>query len=198
MGAYEFSDESTDGPSPRAVLGLLGGETRRRVIAAMILGADTVASIRAASGLDETETTRALECLVDGGMVERTDTGALRIIPGTFEHAARLAAKLRSAVTPEDLGATGDQVVAMRNWMTEDGRLKGIPAQRAKRMPILDFLASRFDPGTVFSESRVNLILGEFHNDTAAWRRHLIDEEFLERRDGFYWRSGGTFLVGSQ
>jgi hypothetical protein len=165
------------------------------VIAAMILGAGTVSSIQRATELDGVETTRALERLVDGGLVERDDTGSLRIVPGVFEHAARLAATLRSAVTPEELGASGEQIVAMRNWITEDGRLKGIPAQRSKRMPILDFLAGRFEPGTIYSESRVNLILGEFHHDTAAWRRHLVDEEFLERRDGFYWRAGGTFEV---
>ena len=161
----------------------------------MILGAETIASIRTATGLDDAEITRSLERLVDGGLVERTETGALRIVGGVFEDVARQASRLRSAVTPEDLGATGDQIVAMRNWMTEQGRLKGIPAQRVKRMPILDFLAGRFEPGSVYSESRVNLILGEFHHDTAVWRRHLVDEEFLERRDGFYWRAGGTFLV---
>ena len=86
----------------------------------------------------------------------------------------------------------------MRNWLTEDGRLKSIPTQRAKRMPILDFLAGRFEPGKTFSESAVNLMLGEFHADTAALRRHLVDEEFLERRDGFYWRAGGTFVIDLQ
>lgn len=29
----------------------------------------------------------------------------------------------------------------------------------------------------------------------AALRRYLVDEEFLHRRDGFYWRAGGTFEV---
>jgi hypothetical protein len=188
-------DTSPDGPSPRTVLGLLGGESRRLVVASLILGAGTIADIRHATELADAEITRALERLVDGGLVERGETGSLQIVSGVFEDVARLASKLRSAVTPEDLGATGDQIVAMRNWMTEDGRLKGIPAQRAKRLPILDFLAGRFEPGTVYSEGRVNLILGEFHQDTAAWRRHLVDEEFLERRDGFYWRAGGTFLV---
>ena len=29
----------------------------------------------------------------------------------------------------------------------------------------------------------------------AALRRYLVDEGFLERRDGFYWRVGGTFDI---
>ena len=30
-------------------------------------------------------------------------------------------------------------------------------------------------------------------DEEAALRRYLVDEEFLERRQGFYWRAGGTF-----
>ena len=33
------------------------------------------------------------------------------------------------------------------------------------------------------------------HPDYAALRRYLVDEEFLHRRDGYYWRAGGTFAV---
>lgn len=41
----------------------------------------------------------------------------------------------------------------------------------------------------------MNLLLGMAHPDVAALRRHLVDEGFLERRDGFYWRAGGTFAI---
>jgi hypothetical protein len=30
-----------------------------------------------------------------------------------------------------------------------------------------------------------------FHPDFAALRRYLVDEGFLTREDGVYWRSGG-------
>ena len=58
---------------------------------------------------------------------------------------------------------------------------------------ILDWLAGRFEPGKTYPERDVNLLLGLAHADVAALRRYLVDEEFLERRDGFYWRAGGTF-----
>ena len=38
----------------------------------------------------------------------------------------------------------------------------------------------------------VNLILGQRHADTAALRRYLVDDGFLDRADGQYWRAGGT------
>ena len=75
------------------------------------------------------------------------------------------------------------------------GRLEVIPARLAKRRRVLDWLAQQFEPGKVYPEASVNLILGQFHPDFAALRRYLVDEGFMERRRGFYWRSGGTFDV---
>ncbi len=51
------------------------------------------------------------------------------------------------------------------------------------------------EPGRVYVESDGNGILGQVHDDYAALRRYLVDEGLLERRDGFYWRTGGTFEV---
>jgi hypothetical protein len=62
---------------------------------------------------------------------------------------------------------------------------------------VLDWLSQRFEPGERYSEARVNLILGQVHADTAALRRYLVDEEFLTRERGVYWRSGGTFAPDS-
>ena len=74
-----------------------------------------------------------------------------------------------------------------------DGRIVQIPRQRAKRLLILDLLAQEFEPGQRYSEREVNETIARFHPDTAALRRYLVDEEFMEREAGFYWRAGGTF-----
>jgi hypothetical protein len=78
-----------------------------------------------------------------------------------------------------------------------DGRLQQIPRAHEKRRVVLDFLAAQFEPGVTYPEREVNFVLMKFHPDCAALRRYLVDEEFLERRDGIYWRAGGTFDVGS-
>jgi hypothetical protein len=75
-----------------------------------------------------------------------------------------------------------------------DGRLTSIPAARSKRIVVLDLLAQEFDPGRRYSEAVVNLILGRFNADVAALRRYLVDEGFLEREHGEYWRAGGTYV----
>lgn len=70
-----------------------------------------------------------------------------------------------------------------------------IPAKRSKRLVVLDLLAQEFAPGQAFDEPEVNRRLRRFHDDIASLRRHLVDEEFLTREHGWYWRSGGTFEV---
>jgi hypothetical protein len=42
-----------------------------------------------------------------------------------------------------------------------------------------------------YDEATVNAIVGRFSTDHAALRRHLVDEGFLDRDHGRYWRTGG-------
>jgi hypothetical protein len=41
----------------------------------------------------------------------------------------------------------------------------------------------------------VNAIVGRFYTDYASIRRYLVDEGFLDREHGIYWRSGGRVDV---
>ena len=72
------------------------------------------------------------------------------------------------------------------------GRLVSIPMQQAKKLIVLDRLAQEFDVGVRYSERQVNAILRRFHDDVAALRRYLVDDGFLDRAAGEYWRAGGT------
>ncbi len=75
-----------------------------------------------------------------------------------------------------------------------DGRLTSIPTVHSKRLVVLDWLSQRFEPGRRYSEKVVNLMLARVHPDTAALRRYLVDDEFLSRADGEYWRTGGNYV----
>ncbi len=83
----------------------------------------------------------------------------------------------------------------LQNFLTEDGRLRTIPSKQSKLMVVLDHLSQSFEPGRTYPESEVNEILSAFHPDYAALRRYLVENGFMTREDGFYWRSGGTFDV---
>lgn len=80
----------------------------------------------------------------------------------------------------------------LRAFLAEDGSLRSIPSKAAKRLVVLDHVAQAFPIGESWPEAEVNAVLRRFHPDVAALRRYLVDEEFLDRRDGRYWRSGGS------
>jgi hypothetical protein len=76
-----------------------------------------------------------------------------------------------------------------------DGRLVSIPAQHSKRLVVLAHLVHVFEPGVRYPEREVNALLAAWHPDVAALRRYLVDEGFLTREAGVYWRSGGYVEV---
>jgi hypothetical protein len=80
----------------------------------------------------------------------------------------------------------------LRAFFDDEGRLTSIPAKHAKRLVVLDRLAQLFEPGERYRETEVNRRLRSAHDDVAALRRYLVDEGFLSRDDGVYWRTGGT------
>jgi hypothetical protein len=77
-----------------------------------------------------------------------------------------------------------------------DGRIVLMPTRRAKRLVVLDEVAQRFELGRTFPEHEVNALLAPIHPDVAALRRYLVDEQFLTREGGVYWRSGGSVDLG--
>lgn len=178
-------------PDPATILGMLADEARLRAFAAVVLGARTAADAADSAGLSPKAAAKALERLAAAGLVV-DDNGLVAAIE-PFRAAAR--ERPQSQVDPTQFGATPEQADVLRNFLTEDGRLTRIPAGRAKRRVVLDFIAQQFEPGRVYPERDVNFALGKIHADYAALRRYLVDEEFLERRDNFYWRAGGSFEI---
>ena len=75
------------------------------------------------------------------------------------------------------------------------GRITAMPGRPAKRRLLLDCVAQAFEPGLRFPEAAVDDVLKLLCDDHAALRRHLVDEGFLSRQAGIYWRSGGTVDV---
>jgi hypothetical protein len=53
-------------------------------------------------------------------------------------------------------------------------------------------VARLFEIGVHYAEQDVNATLRTVFDDYVTLRRYLVDEGFLDRADGEYWRSGGT------
>ncbi|GAC1332906.1 MAG: hypothetical protein NVSMB13_21680 [Mycobacteriales bacterium] len=170
------------------LLGLLAEDDRQRVFAALVLGAVSTAEVRAATGLSQRAALKALNRLVAGGLVEAGKTG-WRARPDRLTEVARAAAPPRDT---DDHGAADPGAASVLRAFLEGGRLVSIPASHAKRRIVLDHLVRIFEPGVRYSEREVSAALRAFHPDYAALRRYLVDEEFLDRADGQYWRTGGS------
>jgi hypothetical protein len=93
---------------------------------------------------------------------------------------------------PDLQDALREKDAVLRAFLDDDGRLKSIPTRIRKRLVVLDHLAQQFEPGEKYDETTVNNRLRAFHDDVAALRRYLVEEGFLDRGEGRYWRSGGT------
>lgn len=88
--------------------------------------------------------------------------------------------------------ALRNREVVLRAFLDAHGRLASIPSKHSKRLVVLDHLAQRFEPGVRYPETEVNAILRSAHEDVAALRRYLVEEGFLDREGGVYWRCGGS------
>jgi hypothetical protein len=169
------------------MLGLLAEPERLRVAAAVVLGHDQVADIARVSGVEDRAVEQALARLVAGGLVVRDATG-YRFATEELKVAARAVARSRPL---DDIDAPAASARVLRAFI-KDGRLMSIPANRSKRLIVLDHLAQEFEPGRRYREAQVNQILTRYHPDVAAIRRYLVDDGYLTRDRGIYWRSGGT------
>jgi hypothetical protein len=173
------------------IVGLLADPARLKVVAALALGAGTIEQVSDVSGLPLKDVALAARRLARAGLVHR-DGHVLALQTERFGTAARAAAE--AAPDPEPL--SDDPVEnAVLTTFVRDGRLTSMPAQRSKRLVVLDHLVRVFEPGVRYPEREVNALLAVWHPDVAALRRYLVDEGLLGREAGVYWRTGGRVDV---
>jgi hypothetical protein len=191
LGTFgRVDDDEIPIPDAATIAGLLADDERRRVVAALVLGAATIEEVRAATGLTVREAASALSRLVEAELVVRGTDGTHVLLAEAFRRAAIAAAPERPE--PDPTGDVPEDAARVLRTFLRGGRLVAIPMQHGKKLVILDRLAQEFDIGVRYSERQVNGILRRFHDDVAALRRYLVDDGYLDREAGEYWRAGGT------
>jgi biotin operon repressor len=175
-----------------AAFGLLADRDRLAVAGAAARGAVPTDDIAAATGLSKRAVLEALTRLESGGLVVPGADGGWSLDVGEIQ---RLAREARPKPAPDDVGDVAPDKAAVLHRFLRDGRLLSIPMQRRRRLVVLDHIARVFEIGVRYPEREVNAYLRAFHEDVASLRRYLVDERFLTREAGVYWRSGGTVDV---
>lgn len=89
-----------------------------------------------------------------------------------------------------------DERAKVERAFFKDGRLAEIPAQRKKKIVILERLLAEFEARRVYDEAEVNTILARFHPDICTLRREFIVEKMMVRLAGKYRRVTSYRLRG--
>jgi hypothetical protein len=177
---------------PLDLLRLLLDPDRLATIGAIAQRPRTSDELATLVGTSPPEVLRTLAPLVQAGLVRQEAAGyhldvvAWRAVAQQLPQAAPPSPRVAFGMTAEEADLLG------RFFVGE--RLVEVPAQRSKRLVVLERLALEFEPGRRYPEAEVNALLGRFHPDHATLRRLLVDEAFLDRAGGEYWRAGGRVV----
>lgn len=166
-------------------------DPERLAIAGSLARSDATASELASSlGFPVARIRRHLNRLTSTGVARLADDRAtFRLDAETLRWAAEQVGPPREAGLA--LGAASEDDEAVLRTFFRDGRLVEVPAKESKRRIVLERIALEFEPGVRYDEKTVNVMVGRFFNDFASIRRYLVDEGFLSRERGEYWRTGG-------
>jgi hypothetical protein len=181
--------DATGEPEFNVIVGALADPDRRRLLAAIELGARSLPDAARVSDLPDQRAARALARLADAGLVVSESGIGLRVDGAVFTRAARAA--LSRPPSDEHAGEPQARRKVLDAFV-RDGRITSMPTASGKREILLDWLAGRFDVGRRYTEAEVNAALDGHAEDHVSLRRALVDAGMLDRDDGAYWRSGGT------
>jgi hypothetical protein len=191
--AVAMSNE--DPATPEEILRALADPERLAVAGMLAREPRSAADLASALDLPIARVRRHLTRLATVGLARvEPDRRTHTLVPETLRHAGREVGPLREPGVA--LGATDQEEESVLRQYFRGGKLRGIPAGIGrKRRIVMTRLALEFEPGVHYSERQVNQTLKRFHPDHAALRRYLVEEGFLDRAGGEYWRSGGPVDV---
>lgn len=172
----------------------LADANRLRIVGVLAQGPQTVEQISALLGLGMSTTSHHLRKLAKAGLVEAKADGHYSVYSLRTQTLEELAKNLLSRDTlPKlagelDLDAYDRKV--LETFTDAAGRITAIPSQNKKFLVLLRYVLEAFEKGKRYSEKEVNLILERYHEDTALFRRALVDYGYMQREGGgkAYWR----------
>ncbi|PZV07748.1 MAG: hypothetical protein DCF32_06600 [Leptolyngbya sp.] len=87
-----------------------------------------------------------------------------------------------------------DLLTELEHYLDDQHRLKEWPSKRNRgrfQQLALEYLATKFEPGTRYTEREVNVLLNQHHTfgDPALLRRELFERELVDRlpNGSAYW-----------
>jgi hypothetical protein len=165
------------------LLKLLLDEDRLAILGLTAQRPFTVRELAAALPGKRTPPAKHVTQLVEAGLLVQVGTESYALNVRQLQQWKRELFARPTAPAPE---STEEQILAT---FVRGGKMVQYPAQHAKRLVLLRWLASHFEPGRGYPEREVNELLAGHSEDHATLRRYLVDGEFLVRQDGVYRRN---------
>lgn len=184
-------------------LKLLGDESRLTLLRLLNQQEYNVGDLAERVGLGEPTVSHHLSKLRQAGLVSLRMEGNQRFYRLNQKGLARFKSQVArieqfppepEATAPDEswikeLGWSAEDSKVLHDY-TQNGKLIRIPSKRGKLLVILRWLATRFQPDTLYSEAEVNDLIKSVHaEDYVGLRRDLVDWGYLrrERGGGKYW-----------
>jgi hypothetical protein len=190
----DATQDTTPKGTPDEILRALADPERLALAGRLARGDRTATELAGDLGLVLDRVRRHLKRLTAAGIVVGLpDRRTYRLATDALRRAAQEVGPPRGPGLALGAVDEGEEAVLRRYFV--GGRLREIPARRGKRLAVLSRLALEFDVGVRYPEREVDAVLRRFHPDHASLRRFLVDEGFLSRQGGQYWRTGGSVDV---
>jgi hypothetical protein len=180
-----------DVSTPLDLLKVLAHESRLKLLGILANQEASVGELAALLKLKEPTVSHHLAKLKEIGLVGMRAEGNSHIYWLDSAALQGLTQKLftfeQIAAPPSDVAQDAWEQRILKSFL--DGtRLRDIPTSQKKRLVILRWLVSQFEPDLRYPEREVNEIIKRHHPDCATLRRELIINRLMERDHGIYWR----------
>jgi hypothetical protein len=167
----------------------MANEERLKIIGALATEKLTLEGLSTRLSLPTSTVSHHIENLVELGLI-RLEDQYYRLDTRAVEAMARQTlAQRRQQTKAEDFDGEAYERKVLADFFTPQGKLKSLPAQHKKLLVILRYLVNKeFESGVRYAEKEVNVKLAPYFADTASLRRYMVDNRYLAREKGVYWK----------
>lgn len=168
----------------------IGDVTRIRMIALLKNGPLHGQAIAGKLGVTPPTITHHITKLRESGLIyERRDKNTIYFFLNE-KALSQLATAILKIGEPDSVeeGNTEDKekISILNRFFDKDGVLKQIPAQRKKRLIVLEHMLQGLKPAKKYTEQEINDYIKKFHNDFTTIRREFIANHYMYRENGIY------------
>lgn len=170
---------------------IMGDPTRIRILAILAKGPKHGQALAGILGLTAPTITHHLAKLKEINVVSQRrekNTIYFHINESVLEHLANSTMNVivgKEGMTMEEEKELQYKQI-IENFLTKEGRLKTIPAQRKKKLILLFHVAKGLEAGKKYEEKEINEYIKRYHDDYATIRREFIINGIMYRKDGIY------------